>query len=161
MGIPGGFLLMKIEGVPVPEPRPTFVRKTGAVIPDRRLVAWKWVVRRAVRAELLRLGVGEAAPRGGPMAIGMEFILPRPKSHWTRSGGLRKGAPRDHVSKPDLDNLWKPIPDAIGSFDGTVPLIALDDSQFNEVLPGCGKRYVEHGEAPGVILGIRHDTVLD
>ena len=65
----------------------------------------------------------ELAPKSpliGAISVSMTFSIPRPKSHY-RTGRyshlLKDGAPKLHVSKPDIDNLIKFYLDAMtGSF---------------------------------------------
>ena len=53
-------------------------------------------------------------PATGPLRATLHFTYKRPKSHLRTGGELRKGAPRDHVSRPDVDNLAKFVMDALG-----------------------------------------------
>lgn len=102
-----------VRGEPKGQPRPrAFARKMGAVHVARFYdsdVADAW--KRAVY-----LGVIEAANKAGwqvttgPVAVTLQFAMPRPKSHFGAKG-LKPSAPQAHVGKPDADNLAKLILD--------------------------------------------------
>jgi len=51
-------------------------------------------------------------PLTGPLRMEVHFYFMRPKSHTTKKGKLRKGAPLRHVQTPDVDNLVKYVMDA-------------------------------------------------
>jgi len=56
------------------------------------------------------------APFDEPIAISINFYMPRPKSHYyygKRSDVLREGVPNFHTNTPDLDNLLKFICDSM------------------------------------------------
>lgn len=79
----------------------------------------------AVRAEWK--GCAES-PMERAVIMRLEFVLARPKSHWTKSGDLSKSAPLQHVSKPDVDNLAKSTCDALenaGAFPGDAAVTGL------------------------------------
>ena len=71
----------------------------------------------------------------------IEFIFPRPKSHY-RTGKfshiLKEDAPSLHICTPDLDNLIK------FSLDALNKVFYKDDSLVVEV--NALKRYIEDGE---------------
>ena len=120
-----------VRGEPKGQPRPrAFARKMGAVHVARFYdsdVADAW--KRAVY-----LGVIEAANKAGwqvttgPVAVTLQFAMPRPKSHFGAKG-LKPSAPQDHVSKPDIDNLFKLTGDQITK----TGRVWRDDSQVVEM----------------------------
>ena len=59
-----------------------------------------------------------------PLHCKLTFTFLRPKSHCTASGALRKAAPKQHVCKPDTDNLAKFVLDALNG------VYYKDDSQI-------------------------------
>ena len=48
----------------------------------------------------------------GPLKVCIEFVFPRNKSHFYKSGKLAKSAPVYMTKKPDIDNLAKFVLDA-------------------------------------------------
>lgn len=65
-----------------------------------------------------------AAPLTGPLRLTVRFVMPRPKSHFLKSG-LRPDAPACHTSKPDATKLLRCIEDALTS------LLWVDDAQIS------------------------------
>jgi Holliday junction resolvase RusA-like endonuclease len=79
----------------------------------------------------------------------------RPKAHWRtgqHAGMLKVSAPVHHTSKPDMDNLYKAVLDALGEFDGDPALVWADDAQVAQ--GQISKRYTRMGEDPGVTVAI-------
>lgn len=74
--------------------------------PSGALTRW----REAIALVAARAHQGE--PFEGPVELWCEFVLPRPKSHWTKSGRLTKSAPR-YPGKPDLSKLVRAVEDAL------------------------------------------------
>lgn len=63
----------------------------------------------------------------GPVEVLVEFVFPRPKSHFRTgryAGELRPAAPYWHTSYPDLDKLQRAIGDALSG------VVVGDDSQI-------------------------------
>ena len=151
----------EIRGLPRPEPRPRATSAGGKAriyVPDSA-TAWKRDVRAVVAGEIAAepelAGAVPIAKR--PFGVGVEFRFQRPKKHWTagrRDGTLRPDAPDRHVSKPDFDNLFKAVLDALGPFEKLPRLLWHDDSQVCEPLAGSRKRYCEPGEEPGALIWI-------
>jgi crossover junction endodeoxyribonuclease RusA len=92
--------------------------------------------------------LGGAAPLTvGPVAVGLEFVLYRPK-------GLPKSRPTPAATKaPDIDKLTRAILDAL------THVIFTDDAQVTVVL--ARKRVAELGESPGARIWVLEDTVDD
>lgn len=99
--------------------------------------------REAVRQEVIR---SRMAMLEGPVGLSVVFRLSRPKSHHTSKGGLTKGAPRHHRSKPDVDKLLR------STFDGLTGSAYKDDSQVCMV--SAEKRYCARGERPGAVISL-------
>ena len=78
------------------------------------------------------------------LQVKLDFLLPRPTGHWSsRTGKLRGAASkRQHLVKPDLDNLAKPVLDEM---QGTV-----FERDQQVVCLRVTKRYANPGEEPGV-----------
>ena len=69
---------------------------------------------------------GQAPLMAGPVAVGMSFYFERPKSHMGTGrnvGTVKKSAPKHHIVKPDIDNLYK------FALDCMVGIVLKDDSQ--------------------------------
>lgn len=73
----------------------------------------------------------------GPVGLFITFLIPRPKSHFLRSG-LRETAPFYCMKKPDVDNYAKAVMDAL-----TVLGVFVDDSLVCDLR--VIKRFVPHG----------------
>lgn len=93
-----------IPGKPVAKKRPRFARigKGVRTYSDQHTDEGRF---------LLFLQVAGYEPMAGPLAVDLEFVLPRPKSHYGtgRNAGRLKWSMVDAlpVSKPDVDNFAK------------------------------------------------------
>lgn len=110
----------RIPGKPVPKLRPRIGwrgRKPCLINPQTEIENWY--------RSLLIGAIGPVRPIfTGPVVTNYEFCFKRPKSHFKKSGGLKKGAPEQHTQKPDLDNLIKFINDCCNK------IIFKDDTQI-------------------------------
>lgn len=77
---------------------------------------------------------GDTGPTQNPVAIVVEYVLPRRKSAPVRSTP-------PHTRKPDLDKLTRAV------WDGLTHVVIADDSQV--IVSAEHKREAEPGEAPG------------
>ena len=100
--------------------------------------AWAAVVSLAARDAM-----AGASPLDGPLEVSIDFVLPRPKSHFTKRG-LRPEAPRYHASKPDGDKLVR------CAWDALTGIAFADDSQI--AVHRARKLY---GEQPGAHFTVR------
>lgn len=74
--------------------------------------------------------MGETPLLEGALELSVQFVFPRPKSHYgtgRNAGVLKDAAPVFHATKPDCDKLVRAIGDAL---TGT---LCRDDSQFSQV----------------------------
>lgn len=154
-GVDRAFVVVDVEGVPQPEPRPRFNRQTGHTYVPGTANDWKHDVRAQVK---LALQLDPALAGVVPIpdvawAFAPVFRMPRPKNHWRagrHAGKLKpwaEGLP--HLAVPDLDNLIKAVLDAVGAWDGMPRLLWCNDSQVvRHTNPD--KRYVRPGERPGL-----------
>jgi Holliday junction resolvase RusA-like endonuclease len=137
-----------VPGEPKGQPRPrAFARRMGSRFVARVYDAgtaegWKGQIAIAARAHV------PATPLCGAMRLSIEFVFPRPRSHF-RTGRhaheLRPDAPTLHTGKPDLDNLIKAVKDAL-----TVLRMWEDDCAVCEY----GRMRKRYGEAPGAFIRI-------
>ena len=105
-----------IPGDPKGQPRArAFARKMGSKFVARMYDsdtadAWKEQVRASVLEQANLLGL---QPIERPFEVVMLFSFERPRSHFLSSGALGKGRVREHLQKPDADNLAKLVLDVI------------------------------------------------
>jgi len=122
-----------VKGVPKGQPRPrAFVRGGRAAVYDPGTAeGWKGEIARAC-ADL------EGRCLHAPLAVGLAFYMPRPKSHFRSNGKLKDSSPvYIHDGKPDVDNLAKAVLDALTGIHAW-----LDDAQV------CEMRVTRHYESP-------------
>ena len=145
-------LLVLATGTPVPQGSArAFVRGGRAVVTsdNRRLRPWRDTV---TGAALEAIALTGWLPLRGAVRVELEFILPRPVSHWTKAGTRRPSAPLHPVGRPDLDKLIRSALDSL-----TDARAFLDDAQVVSLDPR--KRYVaEPGEPPGLVARVMEET---
>jgi len=127
-----------IEGNPVPQGRPRFTGKHAYTPAKSR--AWSKYVKQQIMVIKAR-EKWTMIEKGIPLRASFTFILPSPKSSELEY----------HTTKPDLDNLIKPIKDSMSG------LLYHDDCQ----IVGYGrvnKRYAEEGEDTGVYVRIDKES---
>jgi crossover junction endodeoxyribonuclease RusA len=116
-----------VYGVPIPQGSLKAFMPKGRRFPvvtsdNLRTKPWKHEVTEAARAEFERYETYSAAPRvEGPVAVDIEFYLPRPKTAPKRI--------RYPGKKPDLDKLVRAVLDAL-----TNAGVWQDDSQVVAVI---------------------------
>lgn len=89
-------------------------------------------------------------PMLGEIRVYANFKFPRPKSHLTAKGELRRGARWAKTSKPDLDKLLRALLD--GLTDGGV---FRDDAQVAYV-----SAWKHYSDQPGVSVDVREDLAV-
>lgn len=82
-------------------------RRVVMVHDNVRTKPWSEAVGWAARAAIC------VSPSKKPMGVWLDFTMPRPASHSTSTGKLRKGAPQWPVAKRDLDKLVRAVLDAL------------------------------------------------
>lgn len=100
---------------------------------------FKAAVRLMVSEQMKSNGIN---PFDGPLTLGVEFHLPRPKRL------LKKKSPTGeipHLAKPDLDNLIKGLKDALKG-------VLWSDDALVYKYDDCGKYYCAKGGQPRVEL---------
>lgn len=103
------------------------VESSKAVAPWRTTVAWH-----AAQAHAL-------APLDGPLAVRIEFVMPRP------SGCPKRTTPAA-VKRPDVDKLARAVLDALSA------VVWRDDSQVVDL--HASKRLAELDEQPGAHISV-------
>lgn len=117
-------------------------KSTARVYNPKTAEGWKTLIAVAARFFL------PAEPVTGPIQMDCQFVFQRPKVHFIandRSRELKAKAPTWHISRPDVDNLRKPIMDCLKTLG-----FYNDDSQICQGM--TLKRYTDTGERPGVYI---------
>lgn len=133
-------ITITVYGNPAPQGSKTYkgTTTTGRAIlveSSKRLKPWRTLVNAAARQQMRN-----QPPNAGPIAITIEFVLPRPKN-------LPKTKPTPPATKrPDLDKLDRGILDSLSG------VCFHDDSQVTKI--ESTKRTAEHGEQPGATITI-------
>lgn len=101
-------IILHVEGIPKPQPRPrAFALNGRARVYDAGTAeGWKSSIAAAALAHR------PAQPIDEPLRLMIRYYLPRPKGHFGKKG-LRGSAPAHPCGKPDLDNLDKAVLDAL------------------------------------------------
>jgi len=132
--VSGGSIYLKVPGVPIAQPR----HRATAIGGRARMYLPTSAPVNTYKAAIQLAWHAAGEPRlDGPLAVSIDFVFPRPKSKTKKRGDN----PRFwHVSKPDLDNLYKATLDAMNG------LAFHDDSQVSS----CRVRKIvaAAGEAP-------------
>jgi crossover junction endodeoxyribonuclease RusA len=130
-----------VPGIPAPQGSKRHVGRGVLVESSKQLKPWRLDVTATARQAWADRAPLEHA------AIDMEFVFPRPKSHYRtgkRASELRDDAPRHHTVKPDIDKLARAVLDAL-----TWAAVLRDDSRVHTLT--VGKRY---GQDTGVTVTI-------
>jgi crossover junction endodeoxyribonuclease RusA len=133
-----------VRGKPVPQG--SLVRSpAGGMYHAKRPELLAWRLRIATAAEEAMAGI---PPITGPVGAELVFRFTRPNAHYLPANKarpepvLRLDAPVFHTTTPDADKVLRACLDALTS------VVFADDSLVADV--HVVKRYVEHGEAPGI-----------
>lgn len=133
-----------IPGLPVPKGSTrSFAHRGSNKIITRASNAERlepWEGRIAVAARAAGVTVHE-----GPVFVVVEFIFPRPKSHFGKRG-LRGSAPVHHTQRPDTDKLLRAV------LDGLTGVAFADDCLVVDTL--ARKRWAGPNEQPGAAITV-------
>ncbi len=147
--IPGRQLGFAVRGVPVPQGALVRSPHGGLYHRDaKRLDAWRGAIASAA-AE----AIGDAPPLDGPVAVTVDFVLPRPKGHYLPANGrrsapvLRPDAAVFVAGAPDLDKLCRSLLDALTG------VVIRDDGQVAELR--ARKSYETADRHVGCVVRIR------
>jgi Holliday junction resolvase RusA-like endonuclease len=116
-----------IPGKPIAKKRPRFARIGKGV----RTYNPQESEEGKIRWEAYRQLPQGWEPLGGPIKVAIEFLMPRPKSHYgtgSKINTLKGSAPRKHTLKPDIDNLQKAVYDCLNQ------VVWNDDAQICEAV---------------------------
>lgn len=132
-------LTFTVRGEPKAQPRVKAARIGGfvRVYTPKTADDWKGAVASAAAPFLY------PEPFSGPLALTLDFYLPRAKSHFNSKGSLKESAPQHHTKKPDADNLAKAVMDAL-----TDAGLWEDDDQIVSLL--ARKHYADANNPEGV-----------
>lgn len=130
-----------VDGVPIPQgSMSAFIRGARAVVIDQkspRLKPWRQMVNVKARDYF-------PAPLEGAVEASLEFFLPHPRYHYTKTGAKSSRYRIYPPVKPDLDKLVRAV------LDGLTGVAFRDDAQV--VTIQASKTY---GIRPGVQISIR------
>lgn len=131
-----------VSGLPKGQPRVKACRrgKHAGVYDPGTADEWKLYVR-AGFAAVARRKPEDPPLFSGPVAVTLNFYMPRPKANFRANGELKPTAPNYHTGKPDCDNLAKAVLDALtnaGAWadDGIVCGLRVS-KQYGPFKPGC------------------------
>ena len=99
-----------VHGEPKGQPRPRAFARNGMVRMYDPGTAEGW---KSLIADGWRRGLGSYEEMNVPVCLKLQFLMPRPKSHFGKGGCLKESAPRWFTGKPDADNLSKAVMDAL------------------------------------------------
>lgn len=142
-------LAFAVRGIPVPEGNLQRGAHGGLYHRDaKRLDAWRSAVAIAAAD-----AAGDNPPFVGPVAVAVEFVLPRPRTHYLPVNGrrsapvLRADAPVFVSGKPDVDKLERALLDALTT------VAVRDDAQVAELR--ARKVYETAERRVGAVVRIR------
>ena len=129
-----------VPGVPKGQPRPRAFSHNGKarMYDPGTAEGWKAAIAAEVQPHL------PPEPFGGPVAVSLRLVMPRPKTHY-RKAGLKPEAPAWHASKPDIDNIVKAVCDALTTIG-----LWCDDAQVCRLT--ASRIY---GDKPGTLLEVK------
>lgn len=114
----------KVEGKPVPQPRPRVVRmKNGQTraYNSEKSVVYKRIIKAAALSEMNKQ---QLTMTDRPLAMRLTFVFTPPKSYTKKKLKAVESGELRYTKKPDLDNLAKAILDACNN------TVYKDDSQI-------------------------------
>lgn len=120
-------------------------RHTGRIVVvdagGKRTKDWRAAVAAAGRIAMNGRGILQP-----PLVLTVMFRMPRPKSHLTSSGKLRRTSPVLPVSRPDLTKLLRSTEDALTG------IVWADDSHISEQF--VARMYAHPNDQPGARITV-------
>ena len=135
-------------GIPSPGGSKSAFRnpRTGRIVVvdagGKKTKVWRSIVAHSAREAMA--GRELIAP---PIALYIEFRMPRPKAHYTASGDLKQGAPWVPIVRPDATKLLRSTEDAMTG------IVWLDDAHICEQVV---HRVYSHDEHSGARISVFH-----
>lgn len=112
-----------VPGTPAPQGSKKHVGNGVMIESSKHLKPWRasvaWIAKQHTKQ-----------PHAGPIKLDLEFVMPRPKSHYgtgRNAERIKPSAPDVHTQKPDIDKLVRAVLDAITG------IAYIDDSQVVKV----------------------------
>lgn len=141
---------LNLPGTPTAKGRPRATKGGRMFTPAKTRQAEESIAGRAM-AQVLAMpeAVRAALPYAGPLLVSAEFTMPVPKSWPMKRRIVALNGTVPPTSKPDLDNLFKLVTDALNG------VVWVDDSQIVQVT--TRKRY---GSEPGITITVEHLPLL-
>lgn len=110
---------------------------------DHPVQQFKYEIKQAIKTAMVESG--HLTTTAGPVMLECRFYLPRPLRFMRKRD---PEGPMAHTNKPDLDNLYKSVQDAMAG------LLWRDDSQVVSYGPDHGKFYHEKAGQPRLELAV-------
>lgn len=148
---------MKVQAfIVLGEPQSQGRHRTRAFVAGGRAIAQTYEAKKDkvnkvnIRAQVVNQNPVLYRGDGKGIMLSIIFVLPRPKNHYGKKGNLLPSAPKDHTTKPDLDNLVKAIMDALTG------ICWEDDKQISAQI--VVKSYVDEGyPVPQTVIKVSQD----
>ena len=135
-------LMVNVVGIPAPQGSKRHVGRGILIESSKRVGPW----RDAVVAHFSTHG--QPITRiPGPVVVRIVFRIPRPRSHYTRTGLKPSARSAMPDKRPDLDKLVRSTLDAL-----TTTTVIDDDARVVRIT--AAKRYTNLDEAPGCLIAI-------
>ena len=140
---------IRVVGIPAPQGSKTLTRWGAMIEASKKVKPWRTDVKAAA------LNCYSSGALNLPVKAEMEFVFPRPKSHYgtgKNADVLKPSAPKYCVSRGngDIDKLSRSTLDGLSVSAGGSVLE--DDSLVVEL--NTKKRYVKKNELPGAYIAI-------
>jgi crossover junction endodeoxyribonuclease RusA len=132
-------ITIEVRGLPAPQGSKRHVGHGIMVESSKQVGPWREAVRAEAQRVIPETPVGQ--PTTGPLAVLIEFHLPRPKGHYgtgRNASQVRPSAPTFPAWRPDLDKLTRAVLDGLTAGGAWV-----DDAQV--VCLQAWKRYGQPG----------------
>ena len=140
-----GVIEFFIPGQPRPKGRPRFNPKSGRAYTPKDTVVWERHIMGVWDAQGLPAIIG-------PLEVTVKCVFERPKSHFRANGISLSKAGEGAVPRADVDNLVKPVLDALNGR-------AFEDDRFVTALTAT-KEWGGRGVSQGVRVTLRPLNVL-
>ena len=97
-------ITIRVVGIPAPQGSKTLTRWGAMIEASKKVKPWRTDVKEAA------LNCYSSGALNLPVKADIEFVFPRPKSHYGTGRNLnvlKQSSPKHHVKKPDIDNYIK------------------------------------------------------